>query len=41
MNNGTQAPVSQNLVKEFLLPVEKETGLGHFGKEKIFCTCLE
>jgi len=41
MNGETQAPVSLNPVKEFLAPMEKETGLGRFGKEKIFGTSLE
>jgi hypothetical protein len=41
MNDETQAPVSLNPVKEFLAPIEKETGLVRFGKEKIFGTSLE
>jgi hypothetical protein len=41
MNDETQAPASLNLVKEFVAPIENEAGLGRFGKEKIFCICLE
>ena len=41
MNGETQTPVSLKLVTEFLAPIEKETVLGRFGKEKIFGTSLE
>ena len=37
MNDETQAAVSLNLMKEFIAPIEKETGLGgRFWKEIIF-----